>query len=190
MPTAGLAGRSWRGCSSGVPAERIGVSVREPEKARELEERGVRVRRGDFDDPPSLAHAFEGADRVFIVSAPRLGEEGIRLNTAAIGAAEAAGARPRLLHQPRRRQPGLAFPAHARPRRHRGGAAGVGRGLHGAAQRLLRAVCAVSARRRARDGRAARARGRGGLLDRPTPTSPKRPPSPLPMRTSTRASSR
>jgi uncharacterized protein YbjT (DUF2867 family) len=88
----GRLGRSVvEGLLERVPAERIGVSVREPEKARELEERGVR--RGDFDDPLSLAHAFEGADRVFIVSAPRLGEEGIRLNTAAIGAAEAAGAR-------------------------------------------------------------------------------------------------
>ena len=42
-----------------VPTAQIGVSVRDPEKARDLDERGVRVRRGDFDDAASLAHAFE-----------------------------------------------------------------------------------------------------------------------------------
>jgi NAD(P)H dehydrogenase (quinone) len=75
-----------------VPAERIGVSVREPEKARELEERGVRVRRGDFDDPPSLAHAFEGAGRVLVVSVDSTGEEAVHRHRAAIDAAQEAGA--------------------------------------------------------------------------------------------------
>ncbi|MBA2679662.1 MAG: NAD(P)H-binding protein, partial [Ktedonobacteraceae bacterium] len=49
-----------------VPAERLGVSVQDTEKARDLEQRGVRVRRGDFDDAASLAHAFEGASRVLV----------------------------------------------------------------------------------------------------------------------------
>lgn len=53
-----------------VPAERVGVSVREPGKAQDLADRGVRVRQGDFDDPASLAYAFEGAARVLIVSGP------------------------------------------------------------------------------------------------------------------------
>ncbi len=75
-----------------VPAGQIGVSVRDPEKARELEGQGVRVRRGDFDDPASLAHAFEGASRVLIVSANSMGETAVRQHCAAIDAAKAAGA--------------------------------------------------------------------------------------------------
>ncbi len=75
-----------------VPAGRIGVSVRDLEKARDLEERGVRVRRGDFDDAASLAHALEGASRVLIVSVDRLGEAAVRQHRAAIDAAKAAGA--------------------------------------------------------------------------------------------------
>lgn len=75
-----------------VPAGRIGVSVRDPEQARDLERRGVRVRRGDFDDAASLADAFEGASRVLIVSVDHLGEAAVRQHRAAIDAARAAGA--------------------------------------------------------------------------------------------------
>jgi anti-sigma factor RsiW len=41
------------------PAEEVGVSVRDPGRAADLVERGVRVRRGDFSEPDSLAGAFE-----------------------------------------------------------------------------------------------------------------------------------
>lgn len=75
-----------------VPADQIGVSVREPEKARGLEERGVRVRRGDFTDPASLAQAFEGASQVLIVSTATTGEEAVRQHRNAIDAAISAGA--------------------------------------------------------------------------------------------------
>lgn len=75
-----------------VPADRIGVSVRDPEQAGELEARGVRVRQGDFDDAASLAHAFEGATRVLVVSASALGDTAKRWNRTAIQAAAAAGA--------------------------------------------------------------------------------------------------
>ena len=64
-----------------VPAERIGVSVRDPEKARELEERGVRVRRGDLDDAAGLAHAVEGASRVLIVSVDKGGRDDLCCRT-------------------------------------------------------------------------------------------------------------
>jgi NAD(P)H dehydrogenase (quinone) len=76
-----------------VPAESIAVSVRDPEKARGLTERGIRVRRGDFTDPASLAHAFEGASQVLIVSADTSGEAAVRQHRTAIEAAKAAGAR-------------------------------------------------------------------------------------------------
>jgi Predicted nucleoside-diphosphate-sugar epimerases len=84
-----------------VPAEQIGVSVRDPNQARELQERGVRVRRGDFDDAESLYQAFEGALQVLIVSTGIMGEagipHGIRQHQAAIDAAKKAGA-SRLLY--------------------------------------------------------------------------------------------
>jgi NAD(P)H dehydrogenase (quinone) len=76
-----------------VPAEQIGVSVRDVEKARGLEERGVRVRQGDFDSAATLAHAFEGASQVLIVSVDRSGEPAIRQHRMAIDMAKAAGAR-------------------------------------------------------------------------------------------------
>lgn len=75
-----------------VPAEGIGVSVRDVEKARDLGDRGVRVRRGDFADPSSLTHAFEGASQVLIVSTDATGEAALRAHRAAIEAAAAAGA--------------------------------------------------------------------------------------------------
>ncbi len=76
-----------------VPAGQIGVSVRDPEKARELEGQGVCVRRGDFDDPASLSHAFEGATQVLIVSsnASAYGGDPLAQHRSAIEAARAAG---------------------------------------------------------------------------------------------------
>ena len=76
-----------------VPAEQIGVSVRDPEKAQGLKERGVRVRQGDFDDPASLAHAFEGASQVLIVSSNSSSKATVRHHRTAIDIARQAGAR-------------------------------------------------------------------------------------------------
>ncbi|RYG38484.1 NAD-dependent epimerase/dehydratase family protein [bacterium] len=78
-----------------VPASQIGVSVRDPEKAKSFADRGVRVRRGDFDDSDSLQHAFEGASQVLLVSsnaASRGGDPLVQHRTA-IEASRAAGAR-------------------------------------------------------------------------------------------------
>ena len=75
-----------------VPAGQIGVSVREPEKARDLEERGVRVRQGDFDDAASLDRAFEGASQVLIVSSNSRSDSAVSQHPAAIDAAKRAGA--------------------------------------------------------------------------------------------------
>ncbi|MEU7877096.1 NmrA family NAD(P)-binding protein [Microbispora bryophytorum] len=71
-----------------LPADRIGVSVRDPLKAKDLVDLGVRVRQGEFDDPASLAYAFEGASQVLIVSGPA----DARPHRTAIEAATAAGA--------------------------------------------------------------------------------------------------
>lgn len=76
-----------------VPAERLGAVARDPDKAGALADRGVRVRRGSFDDPASLHHAFEGASEVLIVSVNSTGEAALHRHRAAIEAARAAGAR-------------------------------------------------------------------------------------------------
>ncbi|MBF6194122.1 NAD(P)H-binding protein [Nocardia implantans] len=76
-----------------VPAEHVGVSVRDPRKARTFAERGVRVRQGSFTDPRSLAHAFEGASQVLIISVDKMGEECVAEHRTAIEGAVAAGAR-------------------------------------------------------------------------------------------------
>ncbi|WP_431950938.1 SDR family oxidoreductase [Actinacidiphila sp. bgisy167] len=74
-----------------VPAQRVGVSVRDPRKAQDLADRGVRVRQGDFDDPASLVHAFEGAEQLLLVSLDRTGEECVAGHRAAVDAAVKAG---------------------------------------------------------------------------------------------------
>jgi len=76
-----------------VPAAQLGVSVREPENAQAFADRGVRVRRGDFEDPASLAHAFEGARDLLIISASAVGEVAYQRHKTAIDAAVAAGAK-------------------------------------------------------------------------------------------------
>jgi uncharacterized protein YbjT (DUF2867 family) len=76
-----------------VPAEEIGVSVRDVAKAQHFADRGVRVRRGAYDDPAALRESFEGADQVLLVSQNDPHGDGVGLHRAAIEAAVAAGAR-------------------------------------------------------------------------------------------------
>lgn len=75
-----------------VPADQVSVSVRDPDKARALQERGVRVRRGDYTDPDSLASAFEGASTVLLVSAGSTGPGAVTQHGTAVQAAVTAGA--------------------------------------------------------------------------------------------------
>lgn len=74
-----------------LPAGEIGVSVRDPGRAAALAERGVRVRRGDFADPASLAEAFDGASQVLVVSTDETGETAVARHAAAIDVAREAG---------------------------------------------------------------------------------------------------
>lgn len=99
-----------------VPADQVGVSVRAPEKAAHLAERGVRVRRGDFAEPDSLAHAFEGATKVLVVSVDATGPEAVERHVAAIEAAKLAGAKRILYTSHMGADPGSPFapmPDHA-----------------------------------------------------------------------------
>ncbi len=77
-----------------VPAAQIGVSVRDPEKVQDFQERGVRVRRGDFEDPASLTSSFEGVTQLLLVSsnAASRGGDPLAQHRTAIDAAREAGA--------------------------------------------------------------------------------------------------
>ncbi|WP_373235861.1 NmrA family NAD(P)-binding protein [Cohaesibacter celericrescens] len=63
-----------------VPAEMVGVSVRDPAKLSQLAARGVRVRRGDYNDADSLRSAWEGAERLLLVSSNAAAAGGNALN--------------------------------------------------------------------------------------------------------------
>lgn len=77
-----------------APASVIAAS-RDPSKLADYAERGVQVRKVDFDDPAALPAAFAGADRILIISTDVLGEPGRRLaqHVAAVEAAASAGAK-------------------------------------------------------------------------------------------------
>lgn len=76
-----------------LPADRIGVSVRDLAKARHFADRGVRVRQASYDDPAALRHSFAGADQVLLVSANDPTADMVGQHRNAIEAAVAAGAR-------------------------------------------------------------------------------------------------
>lgn len=73
-----------------MPAERIVAAVRTPEKAADLAERGVTVRKADYDEPETLASAFDGAEKVLFVSGSEVGQR-IPQHKAVIEAAQKAG---------------------------------------------------------------------------------------------------
>jgi len=76
-----------------IPADQIGVSVRDVAKAQSFADRGVRVRRGSYEDPASLLNSFEDADQVLLVSSNDPGADGVSLLRAGIETAVAAGTR-------------------------------------------------------------------------------------------------
>lgn len=75
-----------------IPAEQIGVSVRDPSRADHLARRGVRVRRGSYDDPASLRHSFADAEQVLLISSSDLTADVLAQHRRAIDAAATAGA--------------------------------------------------------------------------------------------------
>jgi NAD(P)H dehydrogenase (quinone) len=74
-----------------VPANELAVAVRDVTKAQHFAERGVEVRRGDYADPATLPAAFEGADRLLLVSSSDPAADAVALHRAAIEAAAAVG---------------------------------------------------------------------------------------------------
>ena len=76
-----------------IPAGQIGVSVRDTAKAQHFADRGVRVRRGSYEDPAALLDSLEGADQVLLVSSNDPDADAVRLHRVGIETAVAAGAR-------------------------------------------------------------------------------------------------
>jgi NAD(P)H dehydrogenase (quinone) len=73
-----------------TPADRVVAVARDPNKVADLAARGVVVRRGDYDRPDTLGAAFDGAERLLLVSGSEVGKR-VPQHAAAIDAAKRAG---------------------------------------------------------------------------------------------------
>lgn len=78
----------------GVPAEQIVAAGRRTDALADLAERGVAVRRAEYDEEASLREAFTGAEKVLLVSGSEVGQR-VRQHGNAIRAAKAARRRGR-----------------------------------------------------------------------------------------------
>ena len=58
----------------GVPPARIVATARAPDRASHLAERGVEVREADYTKPDTLEGAFEGVDRLLLISSSEVGQ--------------------------------------------------------------------------------------------------------------------
>lgn len=58
----------------GIAPESLVAVVRDEEKARDLKDKGIVVRRGDYTDPASLSAALQGVDRLLLVSGNEIGQ--------------------------------------------------------------------------------------------------------------------
>jgi NAD(P)H dehydrogenase (quinone) len=69
------------------------AATRTPEKLADFKDRGVITRYADFEDPDSLSQAFQGVDRLLLISTDAINEPGqrIRQHRNAVKAAEQAG---------------------------------------------------------------------------------------------------
>ncbi|WP_084040260.1 SDR family oxidoreductase [Demequina sp. NBRC 110053] len=74
----------------GVRPNQIVAVVRDPTKIESLAARGVSIRQGNYDNPPSLAAAFEGVAKVLIISGSEIGRR-VQQHSNAIDAAREAG---------------------------------------------------------------------------------------------------
>ncbi|MCX4162809.1 MULTISPECIES: SDR family oxidoreductase [Paraburkholderia] len=73
-----------------TPANQIIAAVRNPEKSDNLRALGVDVREADYDRPETLVEAFQGAEKLLLISAVVPGER-LRQHQAVIDAAKQAG---------------------------------------------------------------------------------------------------
>jgi len=73
-----------------VPAGQIVAAVRDPAKAADLAARGVQVRQADYSAPALLDAAFQGADKLLLVSSSEVGQR-VAQHRNVIDAAKRAG---------------------------------------------------------------------------------------------------
>ncbi|WP_145591632.1 SDR family oxidoreductase [Yersinia rochesterensis] len=73
-----------------VPASEIIAAVRSPEKASDLATLGVQVLKADYSQPATLETAFQGVDKLLLISSSEVGQR-IAQHTAVINAAKKAG---------------------------------------------------------------------------------------------------
>lgn len=73
-----------------APGSRIIAAVRNPAKAQDLAERGVIVREVDYARPETLARAFEGVEKLILISSSEVNGR-LPLHRAVIDAAKQAG---------------------------------------------------------------------------------------------------
>ena len=73
-----------------VPADQIVLVVRHPDQAADFAQRGITVRYGDYNDPASLADAFDGVSKLLLISGSEVGRR-VPQHTAVVQAAKAAG---------------------------------------------------------------------------------------------------
>ena len=75
---------------SKVPASQIVAAVRNPARAADLAAQGVQVRQADYTDPASLVTAFQGAEKVLLISSSEIGQRAAQHRNV-IDAAKKAG---------------------------------------------------------------------------------------------------
>jgi NAD(P)H dehydrogenase (quinone) len=94
LVVTGATGRLGRhvidGLLAKLPAEQITVAVRNPDLAEAFAARGVEVRAADYNEPETLRAAFDGADRVLLISSHDHSRAAVQ-HAAAVDAAKQAG---------------------------------------------------------------------------------------------------
>ncbi|WP_225842757.1 NmrA family NAD(P)-binding protein [Streptomyces albus] len=90
--TGGLGGATVEHLLKRIPADRIGVSVRDTAKAQHFADRGVRVRQGSYEDPAALRDSFAGAEQILLISGNDPATDMVGLHRNAVEAAVAADA--------------------------------------------------------------------------------------------------
>lgn len=73
-----------------VPASEIIAAVRSPEKAADLAALGLQVRQADYTQPATLEAAFQGVDKLLLISSSEVGQRAPQ-HAAVIAAAKKAG---------------------------------------------------------------------------------------------------
>ncbi|MGV9800935.1 NAD(P)H-binding protein [Mycobacterium sp. NPDC003449] len=99
------------------PADVV-LTTRNPDALAGFTRRGALVRHADFDDPATLLDAFDGVDRLLIISADNVGGR-VAGHLAAIEAAQRAGVSHvayTSVPRPGPENPALVAVDHARPR--------------------------------------------------------------------------